>query len=119
MKKASKNFFTTLEDDDNLAHNVDVIWAAKKKEGVALTSIDVGLQLASAGYYTCLGCGADDDLLKNGEMDALLNNAPASYEGMVVKFKNPKKHIYGCTRNNNFSNRSQKATITVVESKKK
>ena len=42
-----------------------------------------------------------------------LNNAPASFPGMVVKFKQRATHHYGCTRNNNFSNRSQKGTIIV------
>jgi len=49
---------------------------------------------------------------KGEECDNLLNNAPASYNGGLLRFE-PGTYHYMCTRNNNFSNRSQKATITV------
>lgn len=47
------------------------------------------------------------------KMNNLLNNAPASFQGAVLRFQRGTYH-YMSTRNNNFSNRSQKSTITVV-----
>ena len=49
----------------------------------------------------------------NNNNDIWLNNAPASYRGIVARFKEPSVRNLLCTRNNNFSNRSQKATITI------
>jgi len=46
------------------------------------------------------------------KLNDLLNNAPASYEGVVLQFKAGTYH-YMCTRNNNFTNRSQKGTLIV------
>lgn len=50
-----------------------------------------------------------------GELNVLLNNAPASMRGMTAC--NPAKGTYQftCTRNNNFSNRDQKLTIIVSD----
>jgi hypothetical protein len=48
------------------------------------------------------------------KLQELLNNARASYEGGVFNFA--KGHYnYMCTRNHNFSNRDQKATLWVEE----
>jgi hypothetical protein len=47
-------------------------------------------------------------------LNVLLNNAPASYMGAVIRFPAPARFNVMCTRNNNFSNRSQKASIVVV-----
>jgi len=46
------------------------------------------------------------------DTDDLLNNAPASYDGGLLKFRKGTYHVM-CTRNNNFSNRSQKGTLRV------
>ena len=59
------------------------------------------------------------------ELNPLLNNAPASFEGLLMKFTRKGKYAYTCTRNNNFTNRSQKGTLIVnwicdrAEAKKK
>ena len=44
--------------------------------------------------------------------DSLLNNAPASYNGGLLRFS-PGEYVYMCTRNNNFSNRGQKGAIII------
>ena len=44
------------------------------------------------------------------KLQSQLNNAPASYEGVVLRFRKGTYH-YMCTRNNNFTNRSQKGTL--------
>jgi len=114
MKDRGLNYFTPIESDDSLANNAKVLWSAKplNKED----PIDIGIQLASAGHYSCYNCNDDDSFRKkkrSNKMDPLLNNAPASFPGMVVQFKTAKKHTYGCSRNNNFSNRSNKGEIIV------
>eukprot|EP00010_Vexillifera_abyssalis_P006823 CAMPEP_0201549892 /NCGR_PEP_ID=MMETSP0173_2-20130828/6314_1 /ASSEMBLY_ACC=CAM_ASM_000268 /TAXON_ID=218659 /ORGANISM="Vexillifera sp., Strain DIVA3 564/2" /LENGTH=568 /DNA_ID=CAMNT_0047959725 /DNA_START=83 /DNA_END=1789 /DNA_ORIENTATION=+ len=47
-------------------------------------------------------------------VNSLLNDAPATYNAGLFKL-NPGTYHYMCTRNNNFSNRSQKGTITVKD----
>lgn len=68
------------------------------------------------GYYTCLRsktCAAESVETKNTKMDALLNNAPASFGGIMLKFSNKGCFYYMCSRNNNFSNRSQKGVLCI------
>lgn len=55
--------------------------------------------------FASSGAGAD--------VDPLLNDAPASFVGPLLKFK-PGEYHYMSTRNNNFSNRSQKGVLTVT-----
>lgn len=79
---------------------------------------DLAVDLATSGYYRCFRKAECQGAVQNfavGEVTALqsqLNNAPASYEGMVLRFRSGTYHFM-CTRNNNFSNRSQKGTIVV------
>ena len=72
---------------------------------------NVALAFSSAGYYHCL-TGCAESVETKTELNNLLNNAPASFEGAVVRFQQGVYH-YICSRNNNFTNRSQKGTITV------
>ncbi|KAJ7333540.1 hypothetical protein OS493_017077 [Desmophyllum pertusum] len=78
---------------------------------------DMAVSLASAGYYTCLKksktCDAESVEAKKTKMDYLLNNAPASFGGIMLKFSNKGCFYYMCSRNNNFSNRSQKGLICI------
>lgn len=50
------------------------------------------------------------------QINNLLNNAPASYMGPLMQVSSGTYH-YACTRNNNFSNRSQKGTLIVKSNK--
>lgn len=78
---------------------------------VSLDNMDCAIYLASSGYYANMAAAA------GGDLNVLLNNAPASLKsGVIVKFKagTTGTFNYMNTRNNNFSNRSQKATITVA-----
>jgi len=77
------------------------------------------------------GCVPVATLLKNNNNDAnavnqltencaKLNAAPTPYfNGGLVKMNNTGKFTYMSSRNNNFSNRSQKGQITVTEKEKK
>jgi len=117
MKGQGKNFFNTFEDPDNLANNAELIWSAKPIPGTP-KPIDISIQLATSGLYACYDCPSRDSYTakRNQQLmrDGKLNRAPASFEGMIIRFKSKKFHMYGCSRNNNFSNRSQKGTITVA-----
>ncbi|RNA39225.1 DD3-3-like [Brachionus plicatilis] len=77
---------------------------------------DLALYLASSGYYKCLKKeNCEEDYSKKRKLDENLNNGPASCPGVLIKFKKANKvYYYMSTRNNNFSNRSQKGTIRVV-----
>ena len=78
---------------------------------------DLAVAFMSAGYYQCHS-GCDDSIDDKGtRLQQLLNNAPASFEGALLRFSNAenqeKTYHYICSRNNNFTNRSQKGRITV------
>ncbi len=69
----------------------------------------------SAGYYRChdsARCGDESVTMKN-QLDQLLDNAPASFEGAVLRYAQRGVYHYMCSRNNNFTNRSQKGQLTV------
>ena len=85
------------------------------------TSKDIAVALASSGYYCGYKahstCPASQSLTGNTreELQGQLNNANASYRGHVLQVKEVGTYFYMCTRNNNFSNRSQKGSIVVQE----
>lgn len=72
--------------------------------------------MASAGYYHCFDQDVCDtySVEKKTKLNNLLNNAPASFEGCIVKFQ-PGTYHYICSRNNNFTNRSQKGKLVVKQ----
>merc|ERR1712156_1126982 len=74
-----------------------------------LQAKDCQIYLMSAGYFT-----GYDDVGDGNELDVLLNNTPASMRGLTVCPQTPGVYDFTCTRNNNFSNRDQKLTITVT-----
>jgi len=78
-------------------------------------NVDCALWLATTGFYTTAsavtGAAGGTDNLSN-----TLDNAPASLiGGMVLQFQTPGIYNYISTRNNNFSNRSQKGTLIVAQ----
>jgi len=76
------------------------------------------LTMNSGGYYKCInpeaGCTAESVRDKE-QMNQLLNNVSPSFEGFVLKLQQG-TYRYICSRNNNFTNRSQKGMINVVAS---
>ncbi|XP_067684974.1 protein DD3-3-like [Haliotis asinina] len=95
----------------------DIKWIYHGKTSVSAKNLAVNM--ASSGYYRCIktaDCSEpahrDYTVESRDKLHNQLNNAPASYEGAVVKFRQGTYH-YMCTRNNNFTNRSQKGTIIV------
>ena len=77
---------------------------------------DLALYLASSSYYQCVQqqtCNAASYETKDA-LDTQLNNAPAPTPGVLLRFNKPNAvYYYICSRNNNFSNRSQKGSIAV------
>ena len=110
------NYPLPLEDERNFIQKSQVKWAdgynAAQLAGV--TQTDVAVMMASSGYFKCVNaatCGGNSAQAKQ-PLNDLLDNAPASFAGVVLKIQKGEYH-YMCSRNNNFSNRSQKGSIRV------
>lgn len=118
MRHRGHNYPILSETAGNMYKGVKVWWSALSAnyKGHTLNSDDVYLQHASAGHYHCGTCNSASSLKKKGKsgqkMDGKMNNAPASFGGMLMSFQKG-RYEYMCTRNNNFSNRSQKGTLIV------
>lgn len=78
-------------------------------QGVPDAWIDCALLLATSGQFR------NRTELANGNWDDNMNNAPASLiGGVVLKPNQAGTYHYMCSRNNNFSNRSQKGSLIVA-----
>jgi len=74
---------------------------------------DAQAYLLSGGFYqTMTGDNGIPDF--DTQLQVLLNNAPATMRSITVCPSKPGNYIFGCSRNNNFSNRDQKFEITVT-----
>ena len=103
-------FDQPLED---MFENVEWVWSAIADADIRQDNANLAVQMASSGYFACAeGCDESPD--DKEELQNQLNNAPASFHGNLIRFKSTGVHYFMCTRNNNFSNRSQKGDITVV-----
>ena len=79
------------------------------------TGADIAIAMATAGYFKraqdvpspfqVFGC--------NAQQAEQLDCYPPSWTGLLLKLK-PGKYPYMCSRNNNFTNRNQKAKIVVT-----
>ena len=101
-------------------NNSELIWKndATWTNNTILSSVDIAVAFASGGYYGCYEsstCGAMSVETKSTRLNRLLNNVRASFDGAVLKFKSGVYH-YICSRNNNFTNRSQKGMLVVRSS---
>jgi len=78
------------------------------------TWLDCAVLMATSGQYR----DAADANAATTDFDSLLNDAPPSLVGGVVMqigaTPSGTQFFYACSRNNNFSNRSQKGTIIVT-----
>lgn len=72
---------------------------------------DVEAGLASSGYYTT----AAEKYWTRIKLDDELNNASPSFTGVVLRLSQKGTYYAMCTRNNNFTNRSQKVRLIVAE----
>ena len=108
MKIPSVNYPLEAGESLSLFKNAEIIWSYDIK---TKTNEDLILSMATSGYYNSITfCHASPT--SSRKLDALLNGAPASYPGVLLRFA-PGTYNYMCTRNNNFSNRNQKGRIHV------
>lgn len=99
--------------------NAQVVWMHHGKTDISPK--DLTLDISSSGYYRCFKKASCPETVhsdyivetKTTPLQNQLDNAPASYLGTVLRFKKGTYH-YMNTRNNNFTNRSQKGTIHVA-----
>eukprot|EP00343_Euplotes_focardii_P007404 CAMPEP_0205821278 /NCGR_PEP_ID=MMETSP0206-20130828/6313_1 /ASSEMBLY_ACC=CAM_ASM_000279 /TAXON_ID=36767 /ORGANISM="Euplotes focardii, Strain TN1" /LENGTH=641 /DNA_ID=CAMNT_0053116635 /DNA_START=27 /DNA_END=1952 /DNA_ORIENTATION=+ len=110
------NFVQTEHPSDNypipLDKYTDNIWTQNqcyKPDGTTIGSTDCALIMATSGQYWTVGDVDDDDF------NTLLDDAPASLiGGILIDMTTVGNYNYMCTRNNNFSNRSQKGSLKVT-----
>jgi len=96
---------------DTFLDSSDCKWPLSNK---AVQPEDAKVILASAGYYT-QETGTDNHAIENRpQLDVLLNNVSASFrQGLVCCPREAGEYFLVSTRNNNFTNRSQKLHIVV------
>ena len=109
--------YPTPWDKSTMFKGASVLWVPPDWTKVAanMTPLDVALAYASAGNFQCFsGCSYPANTLTGvyGAIDPLLNTVTPSFQGLVLRFS-PGNYYYIGTRNNNFSNRSQKGQLTV------
>jgi plastocyanin len=108
------NFVQMLHKDDNypipLDKFTDNIFARSQcwdSNGNLLSTIECALTMATSGQFRTVAQAT-------ATFDPLLNDAPASLIGGIVMRIQTGEYNYMCTRNNNFSNRSQKGVLIVA-----
>lgn len=107
LDKNSSNWYSQM-------HCFDLDGSQYPQGPTDFPNLPCALALSTSGYYR-----QESDIQTLPPLDPLLDIAPASLvRGIVVKFNAPPSgqtvnYYYMCTRNNNFTNRSQKGQITV------
>lgn len=108
-----------VDDKDNLCQNIEkIMWSkhAVHPTDAEAAKLDACIQLMSSGHFKCFKkhSTCQESLINSTKepMDPILNNSPASFEGIVLKLR-PGTHHYFSTRNNAFTNRAQKASVFV------
>ena len=91
--------------DSTVYGQIDLTTSATRNKNLALL-------LSSAGYYQCF-VGCTESVNTKTQLNNLLNNAYPSFNGPLLKFPAGLYH-YICSRNNNFTNRSQKGVLKVL-----
>jgi len=95
---------------DTFLDSADCKWAL---DNAPVDPQDAKIILASGGYYTEEQSNNANHAINNrDELDPLLNNVSASFrQGLICCVNTPGEWFMVSTRNNNFSNRSQKMHI--------
>jgi len=115
------NFIQLIDRKSNLVapdhmhtlfDNSTWVWSSHDMGNSDNHGFNLALSMATSGYYHC---ETNDECARSVDntLQDQLNNAPASYHGNIF-VPSPGEYHYKCMRNDNFSNRSQKGTITVV-----
>ncbi|XP_078001277.1 protein DD3-3-like [Glandiceps talaboti] len=113
MNDALENYPVPYESS-TMWSSAKVAWIYHSDDPASVDMKDLAVNMASSGYYRCFRSAVcrGQSVENKDALNNLLNNAPASYEGALLEFKKGTYH-YMCTRNNNFSNRSQKGHLRV------
>lgn len=103
---------TKFKDVATLIKNAEIIWAADK---YTLSNNDTAVALATSGFYRSVVRGEPypEKNFANRPFQNQLDNSSPSFAGVVLRVKSGKYYLM-CTRNNNFTNRNQKAQLTVI-----
>jgi len=119
LKSLDQVYPTLASDQNNICSNIEKVVFAKHEvhpTDAAQAKLDACIQLMSSGYFKCFKKHAKcTEAMIDGDkadMDPILNNAPASFQGIVLKMK-AGNYPYLSTRNNAFTNRAQKASLIV------
>ena len=105
MSNASYSFPLSRVEYGDLFGDAKIVWASDK---AIKTNKDLEIAMASSSFYkTSPPVKSNRQWLQNQ-----LDNATPSFRGSVIKMKEG-TYRYMCTRNNNFTNRSQKGRIVV------
>ncbi|XP_065673651.1 protein DD3-3 isoform X2 [Hydra vulgaris] len=111
------NYPLPFENMTTFCNNAELIWTYLYPTTDSLknfNSMDCSVMFATSGKFMCVQTSTCSQSLEAGpNMDNLLNNAPASFQGALFKMTKTGTYNYMCSRNNNFSNRSQKGTLIV------
>ncbi|XP_028403203.1 protein DD3-3-like [Dendronephthya gigantea] len=96
--------------------NVQVVYALDGTQG--MSSADAAVALATAGHFKN-AANVPANLNQLGECNrqqlAQLDCYPPSYSGLLLRFTKAGTYYYMGSRNNNFTNRSQKGRLTVTD----
>jgi len=87
----------------------DMILNLDSNEYADISKEVCALRMATAGYYRTL-----QEMSTKTPLNVLLNNAYASFRGTIMQGETAGVYHFMCSRNNNFSNRSQKGVMKVV-----
>lgn len=113
------NFVLTTEEGMNFPMPLDkypdnmfsAVTCYDTEQYAQIDSTSCAVILATSGHFTSKAAAEASATA----FDPLLNTSPASLiGGILLKFNKKGTYYYISTRNNNFSNRSQKGVITVV-----
>ncbi|XP_028415132.1 protein DD3-3-like [Dendronephthya gigantea] len=102
-----------------LFENAQVVYALDGTQG--MSSADAAVAMATAGHFkNAANVPANLNQLGgcNRKQLAQLDCYPPSYSGMLLRFTKAGTYYYMGSRNNNFTNRSQKGRLTVTSTKK-
>ena len=108
-------------ENATLFKDAAVLWSSWTNDLNAISAEDLAVAFTSSGHYQCHmqtnNAAVCTNSVETGEqLNQLLNNAPASFEGALLRFPVSEETVYYyfCSRNNNFTNRSQKGQLTIV-----
>lgn len=104
------------DTEDTLFDTATVVDAPDEDDEDTTTGADIAIAMATAGHFK-----RANDVPSNFDINGCntqqaqqLDCYAPSYHGLLLKFQ-PGTYHYMCSRNNNFTNRNQKASIKVVE----